>query len=325
MDEQTDWGARDPAWRGIREETVHVLGRPVSVLRHDGLLDGTPQLLLHGLGGSARNWLEVMGPLAEHGGPVVAVDFPGFGRTPVPEGGSARIRASAGFVPALLDSLGWGEAVLFGNSMGGLVATLVAARHPDRLSRLVLVNPALPAPRRDMIRIPGKVLQRVLPAAVPGVGRLLIDAGYRQKTPDEMVDESFAAIFGQPDGVRPAMRQALLENFEVGKAEAWRRAALSDAASSLVAMHIEGRTIVDAIDAVTTPTLLLWGDRDLLVSSWVMNGLAARRPDWERHDFPGVGHAPMIEVPDRFVEVVSRWHVLTDAREASGSASKAAS
>lgn len=320
MDELTDWGARDPAWRGVRGETLHVLGRPVSALRHEGLRDGTPQLLVHGLGGSARNWLEVIAPLAAHG-PVVAIDLPGFGHSPVPEGGSARIRANAGFVPSLLDALGWDQAVLIGNSMGGLIATLVAARHPDRIDRLVLVNPALPAPRRDMLRIPGKVLSRILPAAVPGVGRLLIEAGYRQKTPDEMVDESFAAIFGQPDGVRPAMRAALLENFEVGKAQVWRRAALSDAASSLVAMHIEGHTVVDAIEALASPVLLLWGDRDLLVSSWVMDGLVARRPDWERHDFPGVGHAPMIEVPDRFVEVVSRWYVLTDARAATRAAS----
>lgn len=320
MDEFTDWGARDPAWRGVRGETVHVLDRPVSVLRHDGLRDGVPQLLLHGLGGSARNWLDVVVPLAAHG-PVLAVDLPGFGRSPVPEEGSARVRANAGFVPALLDTLGWDRIVLFGNSMGGLIATLVGARHPERIDRLVLVNPALPAPRRDMLRVPGKVLQRILPAAVPGVGRLLIEAGYRQKTPDEMVDESFAAVFGQPDGVRPAMRQALLENFEIGKAEAWRRAALSDAASSLVAMLIEGHTIVDAIDGISVPTLLLWGERDLLVSSWVMDGLAARRPDWERYDFPDVGHAPMIEVAERFVEVVSRWYVLADARAASRAAS----
>lgn len=302
-----DWGERDPRWEGVRGETVRVQGRPVRVLRHDATGDGDPQLFVHGLGGSARNWLDVLGPLSAHG-ETLAVDLPGFGATPIPHRGSARVRASAGFVRALIDAMGWDRVTLYGNSMGGLIATLVAGRHTRRIGRLVLVNPALPAPRRTMLRqLSPRVFTRILPAAVPGLGRLMIEAGLRQRTAEELVEESIASVFADIERCRPAMREALIDNAELAKVESWRRAGLADAAGSLVMMIAEAGELNDAIDAITADTLLLWGDDDRLVTSHVIAGLVDRRPGWDQHVFGGVGHAPMIEVPDEFVTVVGGW------------------
>lgn len=302
-----DWGERDPRWEGVRGETVRVQGHPVRVLRHDAAGDGDPQLFVHGLGGSARNWLDVLGPLAAHG-ETLAVDLPGFGATPIPHRGSARVRASAGFVRALIDALGWDRVTLYGNSMGGLIATLVAGRHTRRIGQLVLVNPALPAPRRTMLRqLSPRVFTRILPAAVPGLGRLMIEAGLRQRTAEELVEESIASVFADIERCRPAMREALIDSAELAKLESWRRAGLADAAGSLVMMIAEAGELNDAIDAITADTLLLWGDDDRLVTSHVIAGLVDRRPGWDQHVFGGVGHAPMIEVPDEFVTVVGGW------------------
>lgn len=302
-----DWGERDPRWEGVRGETVRVQGHPVRVLRHDASGDGDPQLFVHGLGGSARNWLDVLGPLSTHG-ETLAVDLPGFGATAIPHGGSARVRASAGFVRALIDAMGWDRVTLYGNSMGGLIATLAAGRHTRRIGRLVLVNPALPAPRRTMLRqLSPRVFTRILPAAVPGLGRLMIEAGLRQRTAEELVEESIASVFADIERCRPAMRAALIDNAELAKIESWRRAGLADAAGSLVMMIAEAGELNDAIDAITADTLLLWGDDDRLVTSHVIAGLVDRRPGWDQHVFGGVGHAPMIEVPDEFVTVVGGW------------------
>ncbi|MBW3561355.1 MAG: alpha/beta hydrolase [Actinobacteria bacterium] len=303
-----DWASRDPRWRGVRAETIRVQGHPVRVLRHDATGEGDPQLFVHGLGGSARNWLDVLGPLSKHG-QTLAVDLPGFGATPIPRRGSARVRASAGFVRALIDALGWVRITLYGNSMGGLIATLVAGRHPARIGRLVLVNPALPAPRRSMLRqLSLRVFTRIIPAAIPGVGRLVIEAGLRQRTAEELVEESIASVFADVERCRPAMRDALIENAELAKREPWRRAGLADAAGSLVMMIAEAGELNHAIDSIDAPTLLLWGDDDRLVTGHVIAGLVERRPGWDQHVFGGVGHAPMVEAPDEFATVVDGWH-----------------
>ncbi len=320
-----DWGTRDSAWEGVRAETISVLGRPVRILRHHPqpraragdrrsaggwVADGPtslPQLFVHGLGGAARNWLEVLAPLSRFG-ETVAVDLPGFGDTLVPEGGSARVRANAGFVPALLDALGWERITLYGNSMGGLIGALVASREPQRVGRLVLVNPALPAPRRAMLKLGRPVLARILPVAVPGFGRLFVEVGFRTKSAEDLVDESLASVLSETARLRENYRQVLVENVERAKVEPWRRSALCEAASSLVAMIAEATELNEAVERIDVPCLLLWGDADRLITTHVIEGLRSRRSDWEHHVFQGVGHAPMIEVPDEFVAVVGRWH-----------------
>ncbi len=303
-----DWGERDPAWRGIRSQTLRLGDRAVHLLRCEGDIEaGPPQLLVHGLGGSSRNWLEVMVPLSRHG-KVVAVDLPGFGSTPLPTGGSARLRANAGFLLALLDALGWSRATVHGGSMGGLLATLFAARCPDRVARLVLVNPALPAPRRHMFHVSRRVVARMLPAVVPGLGRVLLEMGMRWRTAEQLVDDSLQTGFGEVTRLRPAMRRVMVESMLQSQRQPWRRAALIQAAASLIAEITRAQDLDRAAERVVAPTLLIWGDADRLVSTHVIRGLLRRRPDWRHHVFAGVGHTPMVEVPAAYVEVVAAFY-----------------
>jgi pimeloyl-ACP methyl ester carboxylesterase len=58
---------------------------------------------------------------------------------------------------------------------------------------------------------------------------------------------------------------------------------------------------------VVAPTLLVQGDRDRLVSVESARLVASLRPDWEYHEFAGVGHVPMLEVPGEFLEVTGDW------------------
>ena len=72
-------------WPSVTDTSVEVDGRRVRILRAESrasaAADAEPQLLIHGLGGSSVTWVQVMEGLSEHG-LVVAVDLPGFGRTP---------------------------------------------------------------------------------------------------------------------------------------------------------------------------------------------------------------------------------------------------
>jgi pimeloyl-ACP methyl ester carboxylesterase len=301
-----DWGVRDPRWAGIRTEWIEVQGTSVRTLRIDGAEAGTPQLLIHGLGGSATNWLEVMGQLSADG-PVVAVDLPGFGLTAPPVREAARVRANARFVSALCRALGWERVVLFGNSMGGLIATLAAAHRQDLVERLVLVNPGLPAPRHQTHKLSPAVLLGFAPFVSRRLGTVAMRRLYDRLDADRLYRETITLVYADPDTLRDPLRRVAVDNVELAKQLDWRIPGFVEAATSLVRLMIGGRTVMRAIDAVEAPTLLLWGDEDQLVGRPVIDGLVARRPGWDLHVFRGCGHVPMLEYPDEFLRVVAAW------------------
>src|SRR5215470_3946670 len=76
--------------------------------------------LIHGLGGSHVNWVQVAAGLSGLGR-VVAPDLPGFGRSPA-AGRGTRVMDSRRSLARFLDRVATGRVVLVGNSMGGLVA-----------------------------------------------------------------------------------------------------------------------------------------------------------------------------------------------------------
>lgn len=301
-----DWGARDPRWSGIRTEWLEVRGTPVRTLRVDGPGEGTPQLLVHGLGGSATNWLEVMTGLADYG-PVLAVDLPGFGLTAPPRPEAARVRSNARFVSALCRAVGWDRVVLHGNSMGGLISTLVAGHRQDLVERLVLVNPGLPAPRSQMHRIPPTALLRFAPFVSKGLGRAAMERMYHRLDAERLYDETVNLVFADPANLRPALREVAVENVRYAKELDWRIDGFVQAATSLVGLLTGARTVGRAIDAIEAPTLVVWGDADRLVGRPVVDGLVSRRPTWDLHVFEGCGHVPMLEFPDAFLDVTRRW------------------
>jgi pimeloyl-ACP methyl ester carboxylesterase len=99
--------------------------------------EGPPVLLLHGLAASARWWTRVVPALsASHR--VHAIDLPSFGES------GRGVRFHLDRVPdqliALMEEAGIERASIVGHSMGGLIAARLAADHPERVDRLLLVD-----------------------------------------------------------------------------------------------------------------------------------------------------------------------------------------
>lgn len=301
-----DWGERAERWRGTRSEIVDVQGTQVHVLRADGPVDGPPQLLLHGLGGCAANWLEVLPGLAERG-PVFAPDLPGFGRTEPPHPAASRVGANVGFVRALLDTLHLDEVELHANSMGGLIATLFTARHPQRVASLVLVDPALPGPRKQLHRLNRTTLAVFAPFVVPRLGRILLGRLYSSRTTEQLLEESQRHVHGDMARVSPELERASLDNLRYAQETTWRLDAFATATTSIVEAMVDSRRVLRAVDEVAVPVLVLWGDRDDLIGRPVIDALAKRRPDWRIHVFEGIGHMAAIEAPDDYLAVVRSW------------------
>ena len=129
---------------------------PLTSLAYEVTGSGPPLILLHGLSGSGRWWGRNVPAFASRFR-TYAVDLPGFGA-------SRRVRWSRldDTVDRLADWIaaeGLSRAHIAGHSLGGAVAARVAARHPERVDRLVLVDAAIrpegirPSPRAtDVVR-----------------------------------------------------------------------------------------------------------------------------------------------------------------------------
>lgn len=294
-------------------ETWHsVEGHRVHAVEWDGTR-GTvfpPQptvVLVHGLGGSTVNWELVGKGLANRlATRVVAFDLAGFGHTAL---GSRR--ASLGANGRLLASLvaDFGPVVMVGNSMGGALAVGLAARHPQLVHALVLVDPALP---REM-RPPGvresldglANLGGLAAASMPVIGPRLVRNRMRRLGPAGTVDATLRIVCAQPGRVDPTLRRHMIELTAYRATGNDSARAYHDAIRSIV-RYTTMRMAAD-IRAVQVPTLVIHGKHDRLVPISLARATSRRRTDWTLEVFDDCGHVPQIEQPERFVAVASDW------------------
>jgi pimeloyl-ACP methyl ester carboxylesterase len=102
--------------------------------------DGAPAVLVHGLSGRGEQWRPLL-PYFEHAGlRVYMPDLPGFGQSEQPADFSYSVSDQAGVVVGFMDALGLQKADLAGHSMGGWIVQLIAARHPERVRRLLIFD-----------------------------------------------------------------------------------------------------------------------------------------------------------------------------------------
>ncbi|WP_205862353.1 alpha/beta fold hydrolase [Planosporangium thailandense] len=155
---------------GVGIRGVEVAGVTIRY-REAGDPDGRPTVLLHGGGSSAATWDGLAAALVAAGHHVIAPDLRGHG-------GSSRtaIYPLAGFLDdilGLLDARALDNIALVGHSLGGHVASLIAQRQPERVTRLVLEEP--PVPPRAPADPHGLSRARFL---LPALGILAVRRGF---------------------------------------------------------------------------------------------------------------------------------------------------
>ena len=300
-------------WPSVTDGFLDMNGRQARILSAPGsrTTGASPQLLVHGLGGSSVTWVEVMEGLSEHG-PVVAVDLPGFGRTPITDDDPLTIEGYVAFVLGVADALGWARFTLHGNSMGGLIGTLLAADHPDRVDRLVLVSPALP-PRSPLglLRPSRATINGMLPVAVSSLTALALGAvGLAGPGLDARRNRAMLKlIYPDPDGVDRAVLDLMAADFAGDVEGVDRRRALLAATRSISSLWADPRQVWRAVQRVVSPTMLVGGTHDALVPAKVLRAVLAARPDWEGRVLDDRRHALMLEDPAAYVDLVDSWHV----------------
>ncbi|GAA0464206.1 alpha/beta hydrolase [Actinoplanes capillaceus] len=248
-----------------------------------------PVVLLHGIGRSLEDWA-LQHPLLDGEYRVISVDMPGFGlsqRMPLP----TTLGVLADGVWATLDELGETRPVhLMGNSLGGAVSMTMLAGAPERVSTLTLVNSAgfgkeVTVALR-MLAVPGlgrQMLRRIDRLTAPRMERMIF-ADRTLVTPERI--EMAIRIARQPDFAAVYLEIAKELGGLRGVATAWRADLLSR-----VAGHAR-------------PTMIIWGDRDLILPSAHLAAARTAFPHAKSHMFAKTGHMPQIERPEEFAGLV---------------------
>jgi pimeloyl-ACP methyl ester carboxylesterase len=256
-----------------------------------------PAVFVHGLGGSALNWTDLMAQLSDAGATpqlaTEALDLPGFGFSPPPADSDYSLDARVAAVTALIDKRGYGPVHLIGNSLGGAISTRVAARRPDLVKTLTLISPALPDLR------PRPLPLRLAVVAMPGVGRWLVT---KMKTlpVERRAESSIAELYVDPDRIQPERRAEAIAEMLRRDALGYSVDALLGSARSLLTEYTRPGPASLWADAarVTAPTLLIHGSHDRLVNPG-MSGRAARTfPNCRVIVLPRIGHVAMMERPE---------------------------
>ena len=238
-------------------------------------------VLLHGIAVSSWAWRKNLDALAEHHR-VIALCQKGHGWS----GRVAKdldIPSLSAFVLGAMDRLELDSATFIGNSLGGGVSLWTSLTAPERVDKLVLVNPA-----SHLGQLPWPLLKSQIGALAPVYSALvgptllripLATIAYRNLP----IDRDYMAGFWAPFTEKGSMR-------------------------SLVATARSLPRGIDALDqrlsAVTHPTLVVWGERDGLLPAATAHRLVRRIPGSRLVLIPEAGHCPHEESPERFNRLV---------------------
>ena len=262
-------GERDTVVSGVRWRSREVAGR-----------GDTTVVFVHGLLASSATWREVLGPAAA-GRLAIAVDLPGFGCSDRPWPFDYTVKGEAAALLEFLNVRRIDRIVLVGNSLGGSIAMVIAAEHPERVAALVLVAPAtsgarIPWPMRAL-RTP--ILGEILMALA---SRPFVAYGLRHR------------LYARADRVTEG---AIDDAWFPVTVPGTRRAALA-------AIRSDPCRYVGLEERIHVPSLVIWGQQDRLLPTRESEGGAARIAGSRLVILPEAGHLPQREVPDAFSRAV---------------------
>jgi pimeloyl-ACP methyl ester carboxylesterase len=246
---------------------------------------GRPLLLVHGYAMSHYGWRRVIPALAaEHD--VIALDLPGFGESDRPDPTTYRYDA-AGFMDTLigvLDALRLERATFIGHSMGGAASLYTAARRPERVDRLVVVDPLVyPFEMPAEGRIIG------LPVVGGWAFRHLSSRGITRRFMRKRIYRDLALITDDwVDYVWERMN---------------RPGGMAAAAAALRFIY-NPSMVSQSVRAVRAPTLITWGEDDLLFPSAFARRLSLDIAGSQVAIIPDCGHSPPEERPDQWIAAV---------------------
>jgi len=265
--------------------------------------NGQTILLLHGKNFSAFYWEPTIRFLSARGFRVIAPDQIGFGKSSKPSAYQYSFAQLAENTGAVLDAAGVKQVSVVGHSMGGMLATRLSLMHPERVEKLVLVNP-----------IGLEDWKTVVPYRS-------IDQWYAQElkaTPDSIREYQRTSYYGgdwKPEYERLIETSAGQTQHPDYPRVAW--------ASALTYDMVFNQPVVHELPLLKVPTLLIIGQRDrtALGRAWAPKQIAATLGDYptlgrkaaaaiagaKLLEIQGVGHLPQVEAFDAYAQGLAEF------------------
>src|SRR5215472_215907 len=217
--------------------------------------EGRPLVLVHGLAGSAENWLALVPEFTRNGYQVYAVDLLGYGRSQQPDVDYS-IALETDILRQFLDSQRLTQPDIAGWSMGGWITLKYAAEHPERVHRLILMDSA----------------------------GLLYDAknasALRPKSEAELA-HMWDVLTPHPQPIPGYVARDILRNFAIND---W---VVGRALTSMMT----GRDVMDGkMQTVTMPVLIIWGKQDVLTPLFIGERMHAAMPQSLLDIYDDTGH-----------------------------------
>jgi pimeloyl-ACP methyl ester carboxylesterase len=258
---------------GVQSRSVTVAGNRIHYFV-DGPSDGKAVLLVHGLGGRAEDWRNLAPILAKWNFRVYMPDLPGYGGSDKPADFSYSVHDEAEMVVGFMDAVGLKDVDLGGWSMGGGIAQHVAARHPERVRKLILFDSA------GIFEMPKWDINLFMP-----------------KTPAEL-DQLDALLMPNPPKVPAFIARDILR---ISKKNAWviRRA---------IDAMLTGNDATDKLlPGLKMPVLLIWGEQDRITPLSQGKKMNELIPQSQLGVFPGCGHLAPSQCTDEIAPVVTEF------------------
>lgn len=238
--------------------------------------NGTPLVFVHGMAGERQDWDRLWAALPP-GQPLLRYDLRGFGHSTAEEGVPF---SHADDLLALFDARGFERAPVVGLSMGGGIALNFALSHPERVSRLILISPA-------MIGWEWSDEWKSLWRGVAKAAR----SGDMDLARERWLDHPMFAMVRKSDAAGE-FRAAI----KAYHGRQWirddQRAELPD---------------VDRLHTLSVPTLLLTGERDVADMRLIAEVIEGAAPGVTRIDYAGAGHLLHIERPAEIAGAIGEF------------------
>jgi 4,5:9,10-diseco-3-hydroxy-5,9,17-trioxoandrosta-1(10),2-diene-4-oate hydrolase len=254
--------------------------------------DGFPIVLLHGTGESAIDWSWVMPSLGDSYR-VYAPDLPGSGDSSKPARDYS-LEFYTQFAVNFLDALGIEQAVLVGNSLGGLISLRVALSRPERVVALALV---------DSSGLGETVNPALSHLTVPWYGEVAIAS---VKTP---FGASFRArsrsllLFANPTKVPPIW---YAEQERLTQMPGFLEAVLSSLRAQ-VTPFAQRAPMLDALPQLQMPTLVVWGANDAILPQVQAHAAVKRLRQGYLVIIPNCGHVVPVERPEALTAALQEF------------------
>jgi len=262
--------------------------------RDQGQRNGPVIVLVHGSNASLYAWEPWVAQMGDQFR-MVSMDLPGHGLTGAVPSNDYSQEAMAQFVNEFTTVMHIERFALAGNSMGGGVAARFALHYPERLTALILVDAAgMPS------KLPRDAGIGFTIARTPVLRNIMLYV-----SPRGLFEQGLKKAFFNQALVTPEM---IDRYWELNRKEGNRAASLKRFQTPLDTF------IQDNASKITTPTLILWGDHDLLIPSDAGQAFNAAIKGSKLVVFHNCGHVPMEELPEQSARIVREFLAPTPVR-----------